>query len=506
MAFSVVALLGLVSLGSCATLVEQVSEVPSGWTQLRDEVSPDQSLWLSFALREPNIAELRTRLVSGTSKHLSDEEARLIRQPDQQDVDAVQNWLAENGIKDARQENDWIHVRTTVAAAEPLLGMKLHRYEFENGQQALRTTDPCLGKVTPGCIRELYKLPPAGPSENSTIRLGIAGFLEEYANYADAAQFLDRLAPDVASTGYNFSVELINGGENPQDPSKSGLEAALDIQYALALAHPAQLTYYYTGGRGVKLGDDGKPLAGELVDNEPYLEFLEYLLAKPTDEMPHVLSFSYGDDELSVPRAYAERICNMMGILTARGTTILSSSGDGGARGSRRSNCVTPEGKKVTMAVFPATCPWVTSVGGRDAVDGYVERLDGHLEGYYNSSMRAVPDISAVASRFEIVVGGRVTYVDGTSASAPLLASLIAVADHERAKRGKDPVGWINQHLYGRQAKGVFQDTITGESTSCPFDGDGGPGGWLAVEGWDAVTGLGVPNDFSEFLKFLVAI
>ena len=172
-------------------------------------------------------------------------------------------------------------------------------------------------------------------------------------------------SPELVKAGYNFSVELVNGGKNLQDPAQAGSEANLDVEYGMAIGYPAQVTYFSTGGRGLKLNDSGKLVTGEYDDNEPYLDLLEYLLEKPDDQVPHVLSMSYADDELSVPRLYAERVCTLFGLLTARGTSVVVGSGDGGAKGGRNATCRTNDGtnKDITVATFPSTCPWVTAVG-----------------------------------------------------------------------------------------------------------------------------------------------
>ena len=47
--------------------------------------------------------------------------------------------------------------------------------------------------------------------------------------------------------GANFSVELINGGQNTQGDVASG-EANLDIQYALAMAYNIPVRFFATGG------------------------------------------------------------------------------------------------------------------------------------------------------------------------------------------------------------------------------------------------------------------
>lgn len=567
-------LLAAAGLASCSAIVESVQQVPSGWQKLDDGPDPAQRLRLSIALREPNMAGL-SKTIAGR-KYLSNQEARELRQPDKEDVDTVKKWLNNHGIKNVDQKDDWIHVRTTVDEAEQLLDMKLEKYSFQDREPVMRTLEysvpddvraaisfvhpvanfmppkkelsrrspamknlekraaPCAEETTPECIREMYNFPQIKDNATSKVRLGVAGFLEEYANYKDVEIFLNSSAPEIAATGYNFSIELVNGGENPQDPSQAGAEAALDMQYIMSLAYPTEVTYYSTGGRGVKLDPDGKPYPDELVDNEPYLEFLEHMLDKDDDEIPHVLSFSYADDELSVPRPYAEKVCNLFGVLTARGTSVLGGSGDGGARGARDSSCRSPEGEDVTMAVFPASCPWVTAVGAvtnfhdpprgaalsgggfsqyfpreswqDEVVEAYVDALGDHLDGYFNASMRATPDISAVGTSFKVLIGLMPAHLDGTSASTPLLAAVIALINDARLKAGKDVLGWLNGHLYSKKVRDVFQDVADGTSRPCIFGGGDYIGGWPAKKGWDAITGLGVPNDFEALQQALMDV
>jgi tripeptidyl-peptidase-1 len=575
---TVLGALGSAGLGLGGIILEQNVDIPQGWRQMDETLDPEQPLRLSFALRQPNIHGLYTSLAARSQNgntHLTQQQARSLRTPDQNDVDAVMKWLEANGISGAETKDDWIHIRTTVAQAEPLLDMTLQRYEYENTGPVIRAreysvpenlsdaisfvhpvsnflapkkeltapseerlleeraaTGVCTRGTTPKCIRELYKMPAIGPDAASDIRFGVAGFLEQYVNYADIEQFLKLTAPEVVNAGYNFSVELVNGGENPQDPAKAGSEAALDIEYAMALGYPTNITYYSTGGRGVKLDDTGKPYDEEYVDNEPYLELLEALLDKSDNEVPHVLSISYADDELSVPQPYAERVCNLLGVLTARGTSILSGSGDGGARGARNSSCRSPDGRDVTMAVFPATCPWVTGVGAvsnngsppngagfsgggfsqyfsrpawqDEVVEGYVKKLDGQLQKYYDSQMRATPDISAVGTNFPVMVGLQIVSLEGTSASTPLLGAMIALANDARAKAGKSALGWLNELLYSSEVRAALLDVTEGSSKPCVF-GDGQSGGWPAAEGWDAITGLGVPREFQPFVDALIA-
>jgi subtilase family serine protease len=96
--------------------------------------------------------------------------------------------------------------------------------------------------------------------------------------------------------------------------------------------------------------------------NEPYNVWLNYILAQ--DNVPQVISTSYGDDEQTVPESYARRACHGFAQLGARGVSVLFSSGDFGvgSNGTCFSN-TNPDQRKFLPA-FPAGCPWVTTVGG----------------------------------------------------------------------------------------------------------------------------------------------
>ncbi len=56
--------------------------------------------------------------------------------------------------------------------------------------------------------------------------------------------------------------------------------------------------------------------------NEPYLEFLTYLLDQPDSALPQTISTSYGEEEQSVPSDYALKVCNMFMQLGARGVSV----------------------------------------------------------------------------------------------------------------------------------------------------------------------------------------
>lgn len=66
----------------------------------------------------------------------------------------------------------------------------------------------------------------------------------------------------------------------------------------------------------------------------------------------------------------------------------------------------------------------------------------------YNPSGRAYPDIAAIGQNIFMYNEGQPAYVGGTSASAPIVASMITLINEERLAKGKRPVGFLNPTLY----------------------------------------------------------
>ena len=394
-------------------------------------------------------------------------------------------------------------------------------------------TNPCVDIVTPECLRQLYNINYEFHNSSSPSLLGVAGFLEQYVYHEDTKTFLSEHAPGLPNHTHDIPVELVNGGENPQVMSQAGLEASLDVQYAIPLGYPSRIVYYSTGGRGVKLDQAGNPLPAGRTDNEPYLEFVEHLLDKDDDDLPHVISISYADDEQGVPKEYALKVCDLFAALTARGVSIISATGDGGARGVRYGNCLTNDGKydKAMIASFPATCPYVTAIGAvhqqlppevaefstggfsiyfdqpayqNGHIDSYLKQLNGSLDGLFNQKGRAVPDLAAVGSGFTFRYGGGPGTAKGTSAATPVIASMFSLINDARMRAGKSALGWLNPMLYTEPVINVLQDVVNGESAGCAWDDGEAPGGWPALRGYDCGTGLGIPHDFEKLMEVFV--
>ncbi|PSR76071.1 tripeptidyl-peptidase [Coniella lustricola] len=398
---------------------------------------------------------------------------------------------------------------------ELTVGGKVHQRPHT---AAASTAGFCNTTVTPACLKAMYNIHyTASAADAGTV--AFASYLGQAARYADLALFESAQAPD--AVGQNISVETFNGGVNEQSIVHSSVEANLDAQYVVAISHPIPVVEYITGASPlVPSLDNGYPST-----NEPYLAFLVALLAEPASSLPHTLTTSYGEEEQSVPRAYALKVCNLFLQLGLRGVSVVFSSGDAGPGDACTSNA-----DNTTTAFapnFPAGCPYVTSVGAttgsspergaafsgggfsiyharpawqQDAVAGYLAAIGDTYAGLYNASGRGIPDVAAQGEQYLIIDDGRGAAISGTSASAPTFAGVVALLNAARRAQGQSGLGFLNPWLYQVAAQQAgLADITTGFSAGCV--GGGGSGGlpvlgarWNCTLGWDPVTGLGTPR------------
>lgn len=327
---------------------------------------------------------------------------------------------------------------------------------------------------------------------------------------------MENFRPEAAGVAYEFPIVIVANGENDQAPFSAeevedelDIEGDLDGEVVLGISWPTKFMSWATGGSPPFTPD----LATPTDTNEPYLTWLTYVLAQ--DTLPQVISTSYGDDEQSVPYSYAKRACDSFKQLGARGISVLFSSGDAGvgSNGTCFSNANST--KAMFIPEFPASCPWVTTVGatqgfepevavqrfgsgagfsnyfGRPAyqtgaVEGYLEKIGDLYAGLYNSSGRAYPDVAAQGNHDVIVWAGNITTIGGTSASSPTFAAVIALVNDALIAAGKPSLGFLNPWIYSG-AYAALTDITSGSSVGC------GTAGFPAEVGWDAVTGFGTP-------------
>lgn len=235
--------------------------------------------------------------------------------------------------------------------------------------------------------------------------------------------------------------------------------------------------------------------------------------------------------------------------LGMQGVSIVLASGDSGVAGpagdGSANGCLGTG--QIFSPDFPATCPYITTVGGTtlppgadvksdaevavtrfpsgggfsniypipsyqsDAVSTFLTKHTPPYKSYsgtnntnigagggiYNSGGRGYPDVSAVGDNVIIYNMGAPTLIGGTSASAPVFAAILNRINEERIAVGKSTVGFVNPILYAHP--GVLHDITVGTNAGCGTDG------FTAASGWDPLTGLGTPN-YPEMLKLFMSM
>ncbi|KAH8816993.1 putative protease S8 tripeptidyl peptidase I [Xylogone sp. PMI_703] len=260
----------------------------------------------------------------------------------------------------------------------------------------------------------------------------------------------------------------------------------------------------------------------------------------------NVISVSYGLGEDQFSYHYENRQCQEYLKLGLQGVSVIYASGDSGV--SNRGECIEPKNASsypvgswgAFSPSFPAACPYLTSVGGtmlnntaelvETAVSVPAEQFwsGGGFSNYwpapdyqastissyfkntpppytdtvfgtpvYNSSGRGYPDVAALGLNIFMYTGGIPYFAGGTSASAPIFASIVTLINEQRLAAGKSTVGFLNPTLY--QNPDAFNDITTGNNPGC------GTNGFDAVKGWDPVTGLGTPI-FDKLLEIFLAL
>jgi tripeptidyl-peptidase-1 len=355
-------------------------------------------------------------------------------------------------------------------------------------------------------------------------------FLGQIPIRPDTKQFLSKYRPDAVSAATSFKQISIANGPVQDGPLNStqaasfiSREANLDVQSIAGISYPVPITSYSTGGSPPFIQDLNTPTN----TNEPYLVWVNYVMG--LEKVPQVISTSYADDEQTVPKDYALRVCKEFARLGARGVSLLFASGDAGV-GAGQGACKTDDGKNITtfLPSFPASCPYVTTVGAthqfqpevvaffpgrtlsdgtrtnpyssgggfsnyfpapryqKRAVEAYIKGLAGKYDGLYNKGGRGYPDIAAQGQYFAYVWNGTVGSISGTSASTPLMAGILSLVNDALLLSGKPVLGFLNPWLYRKGYKG-FTDILSGSAIGCDVDG------FPATKGWDPVTGFGTP-------------
>ncbi|KAI9450960.1 subtilisin-like protein [Lactarius psammicola] len=361
-------------------------------------------------------------------------------------------------------------------------------------------------EVTPPDLRWLYKTSAYVPVATDRNKIAIGGFLNEYLSPVDLKTFMNRYRTDAVSVTYG--IERVNGGAF--DPGNPSIEGSLNMQWTQAMAYPTPHIFYSTGGTPLIRNDNNEPAQGD-----SWMEWTRYML-KETN-VPQTIVTPYSSDERDLPLEYAKTVCRLFAQLGARGASVIFTSGN---KGVGEGNCVANDGSGKVQFIpeFPATCPWVTAVGGTtdgltfegpevaaslsgggfsnhfprpqyqdEAVFTFLRNFGRKYDDLYNAPGRGIPDISAQALSITFIQNNNLLVSAGTSGAVPTVAGIIALLNDFRLSIGKPPLGFLNYWLYGKGRAGI-NDIVSGSNPGCGTDG------FSAIIGWDPVTGLGTPD------------
>lgn len=266
-------------------------------------------------------------------------------------------------------------------------------------------------------------------------------------------------------------------------------EIALDLQILAALVPAARIVVYFAKNSISSLTAAVRAATSDAVN------------------CPSVLSISWGSAEKFWSDSNRQALDDTLRQASASNITVLAACGDLLATAG-----ITDGAAHV---LFPASSKYVLACGGTQVTLGDKPGVLGN-ETVWNEGMvgggggisefvsipryqiaanlpksvndggirRGVPDVSAAAGSvpgYRVIVAGRSIVKQGTSAAAPLWASLIVEANRRRGRR----LGLVHAFLYSMPS--LFRQIIHGSNRLDGIGYDAGPG-------WNACTGLGAPR------------
>lgn len=486
-------------------------------------------------------------------RHLSNDEVNAMVAPTPQAISAVREYISSHGAiaHELTPNADILRAELTVREAERALGCEYYEYRHEGtGETALRTASYALPRAlsahlaavapttmlhsagrphgpravsavrrarpdaiinTPKTLRALYGLnaTQADPSKAPGNKQAVTAFLGESYSPGDYTAF-QKTFLNATAMGYNLTTaQLVLKGDDGGAFPLGGTEAMLDAEYITAMG--ANIPTEFWGFKG----DDSPPQA-------LWLKMMAAIANTSDAEVPKIFSTSYGEDESYLAEDYAVRLNTEYMKAGARGISLLFSSGDTGGAGEDPKTKGCPHKKFVPK--WPTASPYVTSVGGTESIGSYqmaaglssggfsdrwarpkwqekaaanylaklnatteYAKLASHIN---HTAGRGFPDLSAEIAVY--AVAARLPMpVEGTSVSSPTVAGVFGLLNGVRLAANKPPLGFLNPLIYGELSAALHDISDGSRGDGCKEDdGDGFP----ALQGWDAVTGVGSPD------------
>jgi kumamolisin len=494
----------------------------------------DDNLELMFALQPPEGAEkqLEERVARGEVSDPAEIEA--LSAPDDA-REKLTSWLTSHGftVDHVSKDGTSVYATSTASNIADQLQVDMARVTRDGQTYTAARTDPSLPSEVGEGVRAIVGLQPfrhanrrfrrmpasavAGtttslvPREGYTVPqimkaygaagLTVTGAGQTIAILIDTAPLpsdVDAFWAANGLTGDSSRVEIVNVGGG-QLPAQSG-EETLDVEWASGIASGATVRVYCSGSLRFVALDRALDRIIEDLPANPGMRQLS-------------MSLGLGETYFGGPKGEVAVQHLKFLKLAAAGVNVFVSSGDAGSNPDQTGH----DTDGPTQAEYEASDPAVIGVGGtslRLHRDGTVRSetawagSGGGQSIYFQrpswqqapgmpvGTARMVPDVSLVADPNTggmVILHGQAQPVGGTSWSAPSWAALCALANEARTQKGQAPLGFLGPTLYSLASTPAFRDVTSGSN-----------GAFKAGTGYDAVTGLGVP-DVAKLIDALTA-
>ncbi len=437
-------------------------------------------------------------------------------------VSVVRTALRMAGLRPGRTSPDrlFIPVTATAAAIEHAFGVSLLRYRLPGGRVGYSNS--------------------AAPRIAAAVAPDVAGIIG-LSNLYREHNMLARQSPTGARTTSTGPRPATSSGPRPcRAAVRAGSRRGGFTANQLA-SHYFMTGLYRLGDRG------GRRTHVALLELEPnrtsdITAYKHCYGVSVKADRDQVISTSWGVCEAAITSAFAQAEQNVFAEAAAQGQTVLAAAGDTGSTGCRTGG----GGVLPTLSAGdPASQPFVVGVGGTriersgEVVWNESARLSGAGGGGLSSiwcmptyqyqptipgligphsmtnggclpstgkHIRQGPDVSADADPFSgyvIFFKGRWDVIGGTSAAAPLWASVAALIDaspfcaaYGSGHPGVRPKGLYaaaatdHAYIYGKVAE-ALHDVTRGNNDYTPSGNHSGL--YPAAKGYDMASGLGTP-------------
>lgn len=396
---------------------------------------------------------------------------------------------------------------------------------WEASDYLLTPPTPGFAQV-PNDYRNMYKVPSAEPvAVHPALAQGVLEFSQPVGgqfgygyNATDLLTFVQR------TNNTRFNIDLVQYvGLN--DSLGAAGESQLDIQMIVGVAPAVPSVFWVRNGTGS--ADFG----------EMMLEWADLIVTEQGPQMnprPQTWSISYGSPEdgntSSSYTLHMMRCATKIAMASSAGITVFVSSGDAGSSSSRGGFAFTPS--------FPANLPFIVSVGAtanrwdfrssklrREVSNAALgdlitsgsgistvipipsfqqELFDTVVAPALATANVAIPagrlncDIAAMGAYILAVIGGQSQSVSGTSASSPLVMSLVTLVNNRLLQAGlptlRNANAWVNNNpqVFADIPEGGDNAFGSGFSNNVPAQ----PLAYRTLKGYDLPTGHGEPADF----------